>query len=350
MPIYFKLISENLFFAELSFLNIYIYVLITIVILYLVHLITFLFELVLVKLFCNIKIKYLVIYPFTYDGKIYFKPIKLLITQEYFRDSFPINLALQKSFSDNELRSNFKKILHCREVSTFLAFGIVFFIMKYCFQVNLFIELVISFICTLTVTFLSDGHSWNGTRHILKNNGIKKYLYTLPKIDEISESQYANFLADTQKMKEKKTVFDIEYIDILENYLVACFYESKLTLDLDILQEFCSDLLLLNGKINLVNMKYDPYRLSVIKLIGLVGKKIKNEELIILSKNLLNKINIIVSQYYYYGKFEESIKEYIAFINGEILTIQVSRNFVLNQKNIFQHRSLIEQSIINECH
>lgn len=346
-PIYFKLLNIKILSGGLSLISIGVCLALSVALVYIVYIITSLIELPLLRIFRLIKIKYLIIYPFAYNGKHSFMPIKLLCHQDSIRDSFPINLVidLQNGETEKQLKSRFKKIIYVREISLLISFFIMFLTI-FCFlKINFFIEFIISFIAIILMSCTSDEYWWTGTRYIVKNEEILKNLFSSPNLKEINSEKYGRYL---EELYENKTSLNITCIDILENYLFASFYEGENYLTAEALEEICHIILHKDVKLNMKSLRYERQRISLQNMIGLISMKSNNKNyydvFIRLTNKTLDKLN--ASNYFNVNtEAIERINEFIDFVSGKTRHIDFKEHFLLNIKDFFSYRSTIEKEI-----
>lgn len=351
-PIYFKLSNVNILFEEMSLFAVGIYLVVSVLLVYTIYVITFFIELLFLVTFRLIKIKYLIIYPFSYDGKLYFKPIKLLMHQDFFRDAFPMNLVidLQNGETENQLKSKFKKIIYLREISTLISYGLVLLLIMHFFEISFLLEFTISFFSMILVSFVSDGYWWSGTRYIIKNETITKYLLSMPNLEEVDVEKYSKYLEE--ELNNKNKVIDVTYIDVLENCLYSSFYEEKVYLSEESLKNLCDSILHKGVELKIKSLRYEQQRISIQKMIGLISIIKKNNDYHNVFISLINKSLHNLSSINYFNvntKNIESINKYIDFTNGNITSVDCKKHFIIDFKDIFSYRKLIEKEMKKVC-
>lgn len=334
-PIYVMLLNIANNRTGFTLTNIGLCLLLTILILYIIKIFSAIIEYALVKVFTNIKMKYNILYPFTIDERINFKPIVLLMNPETVRDIMPLNLIFcnqNEVMDDAKLKTSFKKILLINSISDVTSYILVFILIDMFFMYDLSLAFSISCIALEIQKFLSDGVTWKGMKYIYKENSFVKYLYSFPNIEELDAKDYANYLALYQGE------LDLDTLNIIENYLLQSIHERSCWLSSDKLDE----LLMKGYENNEFVMLKTVTIVNVIKLIGLLSLKCENSYYL----EIFNKhITKIIEDHSRAGENYDFLYPYINYINCKINNISLYHYFDSNRKTIFSYRTKLEKSI-----
>lgn len=269
---------------------------------------TTLIEFIIIKSFHLVKMKGLILYPFTYDGKLELHPIKLLYNKESFRDNISMNLT---SLIDDENRvyDIFKKIINIHKVSSILAFCLLFVIYQN-FTINILILFLLCLMSRILVTHFHYSDYWEGNAFILSQG--KDYLicslYKSRYIERISSQQYANYLRNHCNMLDKESL-----LSIMENYLLKSIIEKTTFLSVEDLKVYIQ-ILNPENKVMSYHMGFDARFMQCKKLIGYVGIVCENERYIECSKELLRDIRNEMVNMNIAKKAITELNLYIAFL------------------------------------
>lgn len=337
-PIYVQLLNIIQKSSGLSLLKIGIGMLVTVLILYIIKCLSVIIEYLLIKAFTKMKIKYNIVYPFTIDDRISFKPLVLLMNPESIRDIIPLNLVYflkVEQADETAVKEKFRTLLRINTIADLVAYILAFYAINIIFQHNFLLVFLISFIAVYLQKSLSDGVSWKGLKYIYNENSTIKYIYSFPNIEELDARDYANYLESYQG------TLDIETVHIMENYLLESISTKSAYLDCDKLDE-----ILMKWHEENNSNKYVVLQVigvfNVIKLIGLLSLKNNNSEYL----SLFNKhIDLIIKNYSRNENEYEFLIPYIDFVNGKTDKISIYHNFDSNRKTIFSYRSQLERSI-----
>lgn len=125
----YSLLVAIFYFPLIDSKGIFVSILMAVLLLYLIYFIATVIHIVIIKFIRKKSFKYLVLYPFTYDGSWRFQPINLLYFPEMVRDVIPINLVQEYCQGQpyGLLKKMLKRIRLSREISLLLATIIVYF-------------------------------------------------------------------------------------------------------------------------------------------------------------------------------------------------------------------------------
>lgn len=334
-PIYVMLLNIANNRTGFTLTNIGLCLLLTLFIFYLLKILSTIIEYILVKVFTSVKLKYKIIYPFTIDDRINFKPLVLLMNPETIRDIMPLNLIFHNKnevMDDAKLKIKLKKILLINTISDATSYLLLFLFVDIFFMYDLSLSFLVSFIAVEIQKSLSDGVTWKGLKYIYKENSFMKYLYNFPNVEELDAKDYANYLDSYQGE------LDLETVNIIENYLLQSIHERSCCLSSDKLDE----LLMKRYENNEFVILKIVTIVNVIKLIGLLSLKCENSYYL----ELFNKhINMIIKDYSRSGEAYDFLYPYINYINGKNNKISIYHNFDSNRKTIFSYRTKLEKSI-----
>lgn len=126
----YSLLVAIFYFPLIDSKGIFVSILMAVLLLYLIYFIATVIHIVIIKFIRKKSFKYLVLYPFTYDGSWRFQPINLLYFPEMVRDVIPINLVQEYCQGQpyGLLKKMLKRIRLSREISLLLATIIVYFL------------------------------------------------------------------------------------------------------------------------------------------------------------------------------------------------------------------------------
>ncbi|HHK7064950.1 TPA: hypothetical protein ACQXJR_002231, partial [Streptococcus pneumoniae] len=174
--------------------------------------------------------KYLVLYPFTYDGSWRFQPINLLYFPEMVRDVIPINLVQEYCQGQpyGLLKKMLKRIRLSREISLLLATIIVYFFTHRILPFSVF-TFMFSYILLFVQSYLGGNTAWIGNRRLIIDDEFEKILLSKSYIKEISSARYSEYLTC-----EYKNFTPIILLAIFENLLDSYLLQNQSEVDLDI--------------------------------------------------------------------------------------------------------------------
>ena len=295
---------------------------------YCVYIFSFILQYVLLSLLCQLPSKYLILYPFTYDGTFSFVPLKLLYHGDLINSNFYLTLV-------NDLGGKFKekfyKIYLIKNLTTLLAIIIVSLLVYQKIDLIVVGFIFCIFILLISVSF-SKFNNYSGASYLIVYNEIDKYYYMSKVIQSITTKQYQNYLKDNYQ-----TLTNLELMEISENYLFRVVYDNE-HIDLNLMSKI----------IDYYSFKYqlsaDLKFNNVIKLIGRIGIINNNiKEVNFSIKNILMLNNKFTGL-----NLKRSIEfnnEYIAYLKGNE-TLNLSHHLLVDVKTIFVSISKIEAKIL----
>lgn len=275
-------------------------------------------QIALIKTFQVFKLQVCSIYPFTYDGKWRFHPIRLLYNVEGFHNSLHYNLA-QFIDDDKILMKKGKQLQNIKSISIFLSYAIIIL----CFRQTLLslVILFILYIITILISYMSYGTFWYGYNYVytLGVSTMKYYLYASKTIMILQHEQYKKALT----MDPINAYFTLL---ILDNYLYTSIYENNK----DISSTFIRHIW--NANINTnqcfqYDIMFDTTYLNTIKLMGWTGILCDNIQLIEFAIELYQTIY----EYILYNSFPSISKYAIKKMKKEIQYLKSHENIDISQ-------------------
>lgn len=239
--------------------------------------ITFLF---ILRIF---PIKVFSIYPFTFDGKLRFRPLRLIYNIEGFTNSLIINLSYYVN-NENLLLKKMKQFLLLRKISTFISYFILFLFLN---NINMktIIVVVVAYLGTVLISYFKYGTFWYGYDFIYHSgsNELIEYLYSTKSIMFFNGNEYAKFY---NKIENENNLLELS---VLENYLYRCILERETIIDANILEQ---NMMKYHNpdKVLTYDLNFDAKRINILKLIGWVGIVCNNRDYVQCSINLLFSI------------------------------------------------------------
>ncbi|MFV0479349.1 MAG: hypothetical protein ACK5LZ_02100 [Anaerorhabdus sp.] len=337
--VFINFISVGILFQKNPIINF----LISLILLYIIYVLSFFLELLLIKIFNITKIKYLVLYPFSYDGRISFKPIILLKNQEMYRDTFWLNLASHRNMTDTEIRDKFKQIYYLRIVAIFLSLLLVailiflFFVPNYLIFINMFIlfVLAVAFTFTNTKTYCGNGYI------LLYKSNLREYFILEKGFKDCDKIDFENYLINSLHRSDNTYT----RLLVLENYLYYCFnydYNIDLGIAINVIEE--------NNIYPTFNLFNDVIIMSIIKLIGIYGLRYGDTKCVKYSRNILVDYGLYLLEIGFKedGSVAKKNDSFINYLNGDLLQIDVSKHLIHGIKNIFSYIDTIEHKILNK--
>lgn len=310
----FYLFSNNLMFGLIS----------TVLSLYIIYLVTNIIEYTVANRLKIVKVRRLVIYPFVYERRVTFKPVKLLYNRECIQDVMPQNIVYEYNMKNPcDMYNKYKRIRFIRELSMFVGYLIASIIVIVNGNVDAWIAYALSFVSSYLISYMQVGTVWKGNKRIIKNNNIKRDILAGNYNHCIHVNEYCKYLNDV--MIENENIFDL--IFIVENYLYTAILYDDLVLSVKRLGEIVK---FLQGNKKLYSKEYD----RLIVLIGLAGKMNTNADYVNLAISFLG--NDINSDYY-------------DFLLGKLGRIDIKNFITINKHDIFISKRLIEMRIDAFC-
>ncbi len=305
---------------------------------YLLFVISSCIQIIFVLTFRIFPLKVFSIYPFTYDGKWRFHPIKLIYNIEGFSNSLILNLS--KLINDPEkLSVTMKKLLIVRKISLFISILFMFLFVQH-FNTKTAFMFFIVYIGIILCSYFKYDDFWIGYDYLYLE-GTDKIIYFLlssKTIMLINSMNYAKGYVDYQENSM------IEELSILENYLYRCILEKQTIIPADVLKDHLK-IYRNPEKVLLFNLKVDTKWLNILKLIGIVGLECDNHEYIDcsieeLTNVYINIINNSIPFFIEHGtnllKLEiDSIKLFKEGYNNNVIKLQNLQNIFSSYENLF---------------
>lgn len=273
--IYFNMIYLSIFIPQLTKnFNIIISILLPFILLYFIYIFSNLLHLLLVKVFINIPIYYWVLYPITKHRFIKIQPIRLLYYPESYIDIMFINIILE----NKDVEKTLLKSRIFKEIS--LTFSIILFLFLYSiYVVNIpLISYVIVLVFSILISFTGKGTIFSGNRAMLLHKNHLEITLSKHYITEIPIQIYENYLKQNMDCSNF-----ILYFSVFENYINKIVYED---IDLDFIKVMMIKFYELKYRLGIsvfIRLVYINYR------IGLIGLKIKSDELVQISRDFCQK-------------------------------------------------------------
>ena len=339
----YSLLVAIFYFPLIDSKGIFVSILVAVLLLYLIYFIGTVIHIMIIKFIRKKSFKYLVLYPFTYDGSWKFQPINLLYFPEMVRDVIPINLVQEycQGQSYGLLKKMLKRIRLSREIALLLATIIVYFFIHRILPLSVF-TFMFSYILLFVQSYLGSNTTWIGNRRLIIDDEFEKILLSKSYIKEISSARYSEYLTC-----EYKNLTPIILLAIFENLLDSYLLQNQSEVDLDI---FYKVLPLLYKEKYTMGFNYFISLNYLLYKVGFLGIIYDNEALRDLSKQYLNR-NISELQD---GSFEGGIQdavaskqivvinEFIACLNSRCMPSQYDRFFYKDRPYIFSRRSPIK--------
>lgn len=343
MPVYISLLSFDPFGFNGNPIDIIVYLLCALFIIYFIYLLTTILEYIMLKMTKIVEVNFVVIFPFTYDGNFRFTPIKSLSSQVNLQASAVINLVndIKKDVSDEIIIKKLKKLLFLRITVIVFAYFMMFLFIGYTFHTLILIPFFISCFFEIIILFTSDNKYWRGIGSLLINGDIEQYLYTLPNIKGFTADDYAGYLDRTiDHMKENN---QDKYIRMLENTIFASIYEEKQPWHIEQLKWYCDTILATSYEIKWSAIAQESKKISLKKCLGLLGLLTKDDEIKQLSIDFLRRhISLIQHDSVYAANHEQ---RFLDFLTGAEVAIKPTKHLSIGIIDFFAHRSRVEQKI-----
>lgn len=282
----YSLLVAIFYFPLIDSKGIFVSILMAVLLLYLIYFIATVIHIVIIKFIRKKSFKYLVLYPFTYDGSWRFQPINLLYFPEMVRDVIPINLVQEYCQGQpyGLLKKMLKRIRLSREISLLLATIIVYFFTHRILPLSVF-TFIFSYILLFAQSYLGGNTVWIGNRRLIIDDEFEKILLSKSYIKEISSARYSEYLTC-----EYKNFTPIILLAIFENLLDSYLIQNQSKVDLDI---FYKVLPLLYKEKYTMGFNYFVSLNYLLYKVGFLGIIYDNEALRDLSKQYLNKNRLV---------------------------------------------------------
>lgn len=346
LTVYSKLIFCEVLFDQKQFLSYVISICLSILILYIIYVITNIVEYVLLRTMKIIDIRYFVIYPFIFDETIRFNPVKLLYNQECIRDVFPQNIVFYYTYqSINSIRNLFLKVRRIREISLLVSLMVVATIIKYIFNENVLLEVVILYLLLYLFSFCYFGINWKGNRKVLIENNFKKYIFSGRYNRQISSKEYANYLYYLMGNNRLESNSEVALLKNIENYLYSIIYEKRVMIPVKMLKEL---MFIIENSKNESETLFFIKLLQTKKLIGLIGKELDDKGYLLYGLELMIEEIQKLENENIYGMADKAIErlmEYYNFLGGRKKHINWKEHFSLDINNLFSSEIEVESRI-----
>ncbi len=259
----------------------------------------------------NKKIQYFIIYPFAYDGKIKFAPIKLLYRNELYFNKLSGNLFIHIG---NNLNRKTIELITIEYLSKFIStafIGILFYLVNY----NIFIELLVLLLGTIIASLIYEDIYYNSLFATYKKNEMKEKLLSLFFIKGNNYSIIKKYLIFAEL--NNKYILDI-LISLNKN---AILYDVELI-----------DINTIDTLINKVSTKnktimYDIKLMNIYYLIGFIGKKYGD----------LDYIN------YSYEKIQNEIRKILNLEGETIINMKKTKNVLMNFQEYLRYNNKVNE-------
>ncbi len=266
---------------------------------------------IFIYIIINKKINYLILYPFSYDGKIKFAPIKLLYKSELYFNKLSGNLFVN---IENNLDKKVLELIYIEYVSKFIAAIILIFLLN---RMDIFIlkEVIILISGMILPSFIYEDIQYNSLFIVYRRNEIIEKLLSF---FYIKENNYfiASDLLKTRELNE-------EYLlDILISLNKNAIVEEVKLIDIKYLDDIIKRVLIRENNITLME---DVKVKNIYYLIGILGKKYDEESYLD----------------YSYDYTRKEIKEIIDLENESIIDLIKTKNSLIHFQNYLIGREKI---------
>lgn len=231
---------------------------------YVVLLLTSLLQMLMVGMFHVFPIQICCLYPFTYDGKWRFHPIRMLYQQEGFHSCLYLNLAQYLPCME-VIKQKLKQLLLYRKISYVLTFLFLFGVMH---NAHGYTVVMMGIVCSglIALSYGSVTNCWiglDGTYH-KGMMAIGELLYSGKTISFLDAQAYANIL---QEGNIRNPYVELA---ILGNYCYRCLLENTAIIAADIISTKLSSYRHHEAVLT-YDLAFDTSLLQVMKLFGWVG-------------------------------------------------------------------------------
>ena len=345
LTVFIKLNTYKLMFTDNQFLSDMIMICCSILILYIVYVITNIIEYLILTTLKVIEIRYFVIYPFIFDKTIRFHPIKLLYNQECIRDVFVQNILFYYPEQTLDwIKKIFLKIKRIKELSLLISLIIAAILIRHLFNVNILLEIMIIYILLFLFSYCYFGMDWKGNRRVLLENDFKRYIFSGRYCSQISNVEYGNYLHHLIENSELENYSAEVFLKVLENYLYSVIYENQVAVSIKEIKKVLS---LINNNQKSETLFYIKL-LQTKKLIGLIGKQLNNSDYLAYGIELITDNIFELSDENMYGvadKALERLRDYRSFLIEDEMKINIKDHFALDINNLFSSQIEVENKI-----
>lgn len=268
---------------------------------------------IIIYLMINKKFKYVIVYPFVYDGKIRFAPMKLLYKNEIYFNKFAGNLL---TYVDNKLKEKTLELIYIEYISKFISALITVLLLR---SMGIFVykELIVYVIGMNISSIIYEDITYNSILVTYRNNEIIEKLLTFFYINENNYSMIVKFL--------KNKDFNVEYlIDILISLNRNALVEDVDLIDINFIDNLIKIFLNCENKITLIQ---DVKIKNIYYLIGFLGKKYNN----------ISYMN------YSYDNIQSEINQIMNIESGTIVELKRTKNILYNFQNFLLNRENFKQ-------
>lgn len=199
------------------------------VILYFIHLLTFCIQVIILRLIRS-NIYFFSCYPFSYDGSIRFKPIKMLYHQELYETQIPYNFfSLINGNDDRKLGfSKFKRNIILWVFSKCASVMVTWFIFKYLLEINLGLELAVLLISNIITQYMFYNEIHYGYFFSYHNKDFEIYSIVNVAFKFISFETLTRVIMEINKMNTNELVYRL-----LNSYLYKCVEQTAAPIKLE---------------------------------------------------------------------------------------------------------------------
>lgn len=289
-------------------------------------------NLIMMKLL-NRDVKFFSFYPFTFDGDVEFKPVKLLYHQELYLSQIPYNLKISDEEMISDLHTQFKTNVFLWGLAELIAIMLMSIFLRVIFGINVFLGFGLFFISSMfQLLKFSDLHF--GYIYCLNSSDMAELLFSRVPPKFVSFKQYNCLISkfDTTKHRQK-----LRYAIIL-NYLYKCIYEEKSPINVEQIKDYLE-----------LSETSSVEQINCVKVLGIVGLIANNNEYLDISIKEIQKVVKYLQSINFNSMMDSSITRLIQFENfmkhpdfGSIRKGHV----ILGLYNIFKYSSEVEKRII----
>lgn len=268
---------------------------------------------IIIYLTINKKIKYVIVYPFVYDGKVRCAPIKLLYKNEIYFNKLAGNLL---TYKDDKLEKKTLELIFIEYISKIIAALLTALLLR---SMNFIIykELIVFVFGMNLSSIIYEDITYNSLLVTYLNNEIIEKLITFFYIKENNYSMIIKFL--------KNKDINVEYlIDILISLNRNAIVEDVDLIDINYIDNIIKIILNYENKIILIK---DVKIKNIYYLIGFLGKKY----------NDISYLN------YSYDNIQRELNQIINIESGTIVELKRTKNILYNFQNYLLNRTNIKQ-------
>lgn len=346
LTVFNKLTFYVVGFEKNQFISYVLTLCLVVVILYIIYVITNIIEYVILRIMKIIDIKYFVIYPFVFDKSIRFNPIKLIYNQECIRDVFVQNILFYYTHQTLDwIKKLFLKIKRIKEISLLTSLMIVAIFIWKVYGANVIVEVAILYTLMLLFSYCYFGNDWKGNRRVLMEDNFIEYILSGRYCKQIPSIEYTNFLYHLiDKNKSENDSIEV-LLKVFENCLYSTICDDQITIPIKTIKEVIT---IIDSNQNKIDTLSIIKLLQIKKLIGLIGKRLNNQEYLEYGIELIKDNIFELSNGNIYGVANKAIDrliEYQCFLNGEKKGINSKEHFTLGINNLFLSQIEVEDKI-----